>query len=69
MRCSTGIGTILADDPVALPIAAVSRAAKRLLRVVLDFEAAPFSAKSRIVKTSDDDLLYSPLSREFTESA
>ena len=51
----TGIGTILADDPLLTDRSGLSRR-KRLLRVVLDSKLR-LSPKSRIVKTSDDDLL------------
>jgi diaminohydroxyphosphoribosylaminopyrimidine deaminase/5-amino-6-(5-phosphoribosylamino)uracil reductase len=51
----TGIGTILADDPLLTDRSGIPRR-KRLLRVVLDSKLR-LSPKSRIVKTSDDDLL------------
>ena len=51
----TGIGTILADDPLLTDRSGLPRR-KRLLRVVLDSKLR-LSPKSRIVKTSDDDLL------------
>jgi diaminohydroxyphosphoribosylaminopyrimidine deaminase/5-amino-6-(5-phosphoribosylamino)uracil reductase len=51
----TGIGTILADDPLLTDRSGLPRR-KRLLRVVLDSKLR-LSAKSRIVKTSDDDLV------------
>ena len=51
----TGIGTILADDPLLTDRSGLPRR-KRLLRVVLDAKLR-LSPKSRIVKTSDDDLL------------
>src|ERR1700730_8713251 len=51
----TGIGTILADDPLLTDRSGLPRR-KRLLRAVLDSKLR-LSAKSRIVKTSDDDLL------------
>jgi diaminohydroxyphosphoribosylaminopyrimidine deaminase / 5-amino-6-(5-phosphoribosylamino)uracil reductase len=51
----TGIGTILADDPLLTDRSGLPRR-KRLLRVVLDSKLQ-LSPKSRIVKTSDDDLL------------
>jgi len=51
----TGIGTILADDPSLTDRSGLPRR-KRLLRAVLDSKLH-LSAKSRIVKTSDDDLL------------
>src|SRR6202171_2104207 len=51
----TGIGTILADDPLLTDRSGLPRR-KRLLRAVLDSKLR-LSAKSRIAKTSDDDLL------------
>ena len=51
----TGIGTILADDPLLTDRSGLPRR-KRLFRVVLDSKLR-LSPKSRIVKTSDDDLL------------
>ena len=51
----TGIGTILADDPLLTDRSGLPRR-KRLLRAVLDSKLR-LSPKSRIVKTSDDDLL------------
>jgi diaminohydroxyphosphoribosylaminopyrimidine deaminase/5-amino-6-(5-phosphoribosylamino)uracil reductase len=51
----TGIGTILADDPLLTDRSGLPRR-KRLLRVILDSKLR-LSSKSRIVKTSDDDLL------------
>jgi diaminohydroxyphosphoribosylaminopyrimidine deaminase / 5-amino-6-(5-phosphoribosylamino)uracil reductase len=51
----TGIGTILADDPLLTDRSGLPRR-KRLLRVVFDSKLR-LSPKSRIVKTSDDDLL------------
>jgi diaminohydroxyphosphoribosylaminopyrimidine deaminase/5-amino-6-(5-phosphoribosylamino)uracil reductase len=51
----TGIGTILADDPLLTDRSGLPRR-KRLLRVVLDSKIR-LSPKSRIVKTSDEDLL------------
>ncbi|HET9995261.1 MAG TPA: bifunctional diaminohydroxyphosphoribosylaminopyrimidine deaminase/5-amino-6-(5-phosphoribosylamino)uracil reductase RibD [Candidatus Acidoferrum sp.] len=51
----TGIGTILADDPLLTDRSGLPRR-KRLLRVVLDSKLR-LSPNSRIVKTSDDDLL------------
>ena len=51
----TGIGTILADDPLLTDRSGLPRR-KGLLRVVLDSKLR-LSPKSRIVKTSDDDLL------------
>src|SRR5436309_1716772 len=51
----TGIGTILADDPLLTDRSGLPRR-KCLLRVVLDSKLR-LSPKSRIVKTSDDDLL------------
>lgn len=51
----TGIGTILADDPLLTDRSGLPRR-RRLLRVVLDSRLR-LSPKSRIVKTSGDDLL------------
>ncbi len=51
----TGIGTLLADDPLLTDRSGLPRR-KRLLRVVLDSKLR-LAPKSRIVKTSDDDLL------------
>lgn len=51
----TGIGTILADDPLLTDRSGLLRR-KRLLRVILDSKLR-LPPKSRIVKTSDDDLL------------
>jgi diaminohydroxyphosphoribosylaminopyrimidine deaminase/5-amino-6-(5-phosphoribosylamino)uracil reductase len=51
----TGIGTILADDPLLTDRSGLPRR-KRLLRVILDSKLR-LSPSSRIVKTSDDDLL------------
>src|SRR5437867_3678140 len=51
----SGIGTILADDPLLTDRSGLPRR-KRLLRVVLDSKLR-LSPKSRLVKTSDDDLL------------
>ncbi len=51
----TGIGTILADDPLLTDRSGLPRR-KRLLRVVLDSKLR-LSPKSSIVKTSDEDLL------------
>lgn len=51
----TGIGTILADDPLLTDRSGLERR-RRLLRVVLDTRLR-FSPKSRIVQTADDDLL------------
>jgi diaminohydroxyphosphoribosylaminopyrimidine deaminase / 5-amino-6-(5-phosphoribosylamino)uracil reductase len=51
----TGIGTILADDPLLTDRSGLPRR-KRLFRVVLDSKLR-LSPSSRIVKTSDDDLL------------
>jgi diaminohydroxyphosphoribosylaminopyrimidine deaminase / 5-amino-6-(5-phosphoribosylamino)uracil reductase len=50
----TGIGTILADDPLLTDRSGLPRR-KRLLRVVLDSKLR-LSPRSRIVKTSDEDL-------------
>lgn len=51
----TGIGTILADDPLLTDRSGLPRR-RRLLRVILDTRLR-LSPKSRIVQTSDDDLL------------
>jgi len=51
----TGIGTILADDPLLTDRSGLPRR-KRPLRVVLDSRLR-LSPKSRLVKMSDDDLL------------
>ena len=51
----TGIGTILADDPLLTDRSGRARR-KPLLRVILDSKLQ-LSPEARIVKTSDDDLL------------
>ena len=51
----TGIGTILADDPLLTDRSGLPRR-RPLLRVILDTRLR-VSPKSRIVQTSDDDLL------------
>jgi diaminohydroxyphosphoribosylaminopyrimidine deaminase/5-amino-6-(5-phosphoribosylamino)uracil reductase len=51
----TGIGTILADDPLLTDRSGLPRR-RRLLRVILDTRLR-LSPKLRIVQTSDDDLL------------
>jgi diaminohydroxyphosphoribosylaminopyrimidine deaminase/5-amino-6-(5-phosphoribosylamino)uracil reductase len=51
----TAIGTVLADDPLLTDRSGLSRR-RRLLRVILDSRLR-LSLKSRIVTTSDDDLL------------
>jgi diaminohydroxyphosphoribosylaminopyrimidine deaminase/5-amino-6-(5-phosphoribosylamino)uracil reductase len=51
----TGIGTILADDPLLTDRSGLPRRA-RLLRVILDSKLR-LPPDSRIVQTSDDDLL------------
>ena len=51
----TGIGTILADNPLLTDRSGLPRR-RRLLRVILDTNLR-LSAKSRIVQTADDDLL------------
>src|SRR5256884_4845038 len=51
----TGIGTILADDPLLTDRSGLPRR-KHLLRVVVD-STLRLPPKSRVVKTSDDDLL------------
>jgi diaminohydroxyphosphoribosylaminopyrimidine deaminase / 5-amino-6-(5-phosphoribosylamino)uracil reductase len=51
----TGIGTILADDPLLTDRSGLARR-RRLLRVIVDSKLRLFP-KSRIVKTADDDLV------------
>ncbi len=51
----TGIGTVLADNPLLTDRSGLSRR-RRLLRVVLDSKLR-LPLKSRIVETTDDDLL------------
>jgi len=51
----TGVGTIVSDDPLLTDRSGLQRR-RKLLRVVLDAELK-ISPNSRIVKTSDDDLL------------
>src|SRR5713101_7980608 len=51
----TGIGTILADDPLLTDRSGLPRR-KRLLRVILDTKLR-LPPNSRLVKTADDDLL------------
>jgi diaminohydroxyphosphoribosylaminopyrimidine deaminase / 5-amino-6-(5-phosphoribosylamino)uracil reductase len=51
----TGIGTILADDPLLTDRSGLPRR-RRLLRVILDSELR-LSPRARIVKTADNDLL------------
>jgi diaminohydroxyphosphoribosylaminopyrimidine deaminase / 5-amino-6-(5-phosphoribosylamino)uracil reductase len=51
----TGIGTILADDPLLTDRSGLPRR-RRLLRVILDSKLR-LSPRSRIVKTADDDVL------------
>jgi diaminohydroxyphosphoribosylaminopyrimidine deaminase/5-amino-6-(5-phosphoribosylamino)uracil reductase len=51
----TGIGTIVADNPLLTDRSGRERR-RRLLRVILDTELR-LSPKARIVQTSDDDLL------------
>jgi diaminohydroxyphosphoribosylaminopyrimidine deaminase / 5-amino-6-(5-phosphoribosylamino)uracil reductase len=51
----TGIGTILADNPLLTDRSGLPRR-RRLLRVILDTRLR-LSPKSRIVQTDDDDLL------------
>ena len=51
----TGIGTVLADDPLLTDRSGLPRR-RRLLRVMLDSRLR-LPPESRIVKTSDDDLL------------
>jgi diaminohydroxyphosphoribosylaminopyrimidine deaminase/5-amino-6-(5-phosphoribosylamino)uracil reductase len=51
----SGIGTILADDPLLTDRSGLPRR-RRLLRVIVDSKLR-LSPRSRIVKTADDDLL------------
>ena len=51
----TGIGTILADDPLMTDRSGLPRR-RRLLRVIVDSKLR-IPSKAKIVKTSDDDLL------------
>src|SRR3984893_18682391 len=51
----TGVGTILADDPLLTDRSGLPRR-RRLLRVILDSKLR-MSPRSRIVKTADDDLV------------
>ena len=51
----TGIGTILADDPLLTDRSGLQRR-RKLLRVIVDTKLR-LPAKARIVKTADDDLL------------
>jgi diaminohydroxyphosphoribosylaminopyrimidine deaminase/5-amino-6-(5-phosphoribosylamino)uracil reductase len=51
----TGIGTILADDPLLTDRSGLPRR-RRLLRVILDSKLR-LSPRARIVKTADNDLL------------
>jgi diaminohydroxyphosphoribosylaminopyrimidine deaminase/5-amino-6-(5-phosphoribosylamino)uracil reductase len=51
----TGIGTVLADDPLLTDRSGLPRR-KKLLRVILDSKLR-LSPRARIVKTADDDLL------------
>jgi len=51
----TGIGTILADDPLLTDRSGLERR-RRMLRVILDTKLR-LSPKARIVQTADDDLL------------
>jgi diaminohydroxyphosphoribosylaminopyrimidine deaminase/5-amino-6-(5-phosphoribosylamino)uracil reductase len=51
----TGIGTILADDPLLTDRSGLPRR-RRLLRVIVDSKLR-LSSKCRIVQTADDDLL------------
>jgi len=51
----TGIGTILADDPMLTDRSSLPRR-RRLLRVILDAKLR-LSPKARIVETAEDDLL------------
>ncbi len=51
----TGIGTIIADDPLLTDRSGLERR-RRLLRVVVDTKLR-LSPKARVVQTADDDLL------------
>ncbi len=51
----TGIGTIVADDPLLTDRSGLPRR-RRLLRVILDTKLR-LTPEARIVKTLDDDLL------------
>src|SRR5579862_6877449 len=51
----TGIGTVLADDPLLTDRTGLPRR-RRLLRVVLDSELR-LSPRSRLVRSADDDML------------
>src|ERR1700688_1199634 len=51
----TGIGTVLADDPLLTDRSGLPRR-RRLLRIILDTKLR-LSPRARIVKTADDDLL------------
>jgi diaminohydroxyphosphoribosylaminopyrimidine deaminase / 5-amino-6-(5-phosphoribosylamino)uracil reductase len=51
----TGIGTVLADDPLLTDRSGLPRR-KKLLRVILDSKLR-LSPRARVVKTADDDLL------------
>jgi diaminohydroxyphosphoribosylaminopyrimidine deaminase / 5-amino-6-(5-phosphoribosylamino)uracil reductase len=51
----SGIGTVLADDPLLTDRSGLPRR-RRLLRVILDSKLR-LSTRARIVKTADDDLL------------
>jgi diaminohydroxyphosphoribosylaminopyrimidine deaminase/5-amino-6-(5-phosphoribosylamino)uracil reductase len=51
----TGIGTILADDPLLTDRSGLPRR-RKLLRVILDSKLR-LSPRARVVKTADDDLL------------
>jgi diaminohydroxyphosphoribosylaminopyrimidine deaminase/5-amino-6-(5-phosphoribosylamino)uracil reductase len=51
----TGIGTIMADDPLLTDRSGLARR-RRLLRAILDSKLR-LSPRARIVKTADDDLL------------
>jgi diaminohydroxyphosphoribosylaminopyrimidine deaminase/5-amino-6-(5-phosphoribosylamino)uracil reductase len=63
----TGIGTILADDPLLTDRSGLPRR-RRLLRVVLDARLR-LSPKSRIVQTCDDDILVFTAARLNTPKA
>ena len=63
----TGIGTILADDPLLTDRSGLERR-RRLLRVVVDTQLR-LSPNARIVKTADDDLVvFTALSLESPKS-
>ena len=64
----TGVGTILADDPLLSDRSGLARR-RRLLRVILDSKLR-LPIKSRIVQTADGDLLvFTAVSRKSPKSA